>query len=68
MSEQTPPVVITATTGHWELPKTAQCSFGGSNCEGIGTYGPDPFDYDLNDRKIMRYLCAPCAQDMANEL
>lgn len=56
------------TTGAWELPLTASCSYGGSRCRGTGERQLDPYDADVNNRKILRYLCEPCAQDLAIQI
>lgn len=63
MTEQHAPVVVTATTGAWTLPEVATCSMGFSTCEGIGTLQVDPHDFDVNNHKIMRYLCPSCYEN-----
>lgn len=63
-----PSVVVTATTGHWVLPARAQCSQGGSRCTGIGHHMLDPYESDVYNKTVMRYLCDPCAQDIADAI
>lgn len=60
---------VQQTTGHWELPETARCSYGrSSQCTGVGTRMIDPYDSDVNNRKIVRYLCDPCEQTLADAI
>lgn len=50
----------------WTLPEEALCSERVTNaCEGRGRLQPDPYESDVNSRTVLRYLCEPCADEIA---
>lgn len=61
-------VTVTQTTGAWELPVTAKCSYGSKYCTGTGIHRLDPYDSDVNNRNVFRYLCDPCTDVIADEI
>jgi len=55
--------VVNAT---WTLPEEALCgAHAVEACEGRGRLQPDPYESDVNNRKVLRYLCEPCADEIA---
>lgn len=49
----------------WELPREGKCSTGFRYCKGRGELKRDPFDYEIADRTVYRYLCDSCEQRFA---
>lgn len=59
---------IAPRAASWKLPLTARCSYRGSSCRGTGRRQLDPYESDVNGRRICRYLCEPCVRDLANAI
>lgn len=51
-----------------DLPETAQCSVRLRGCEGRGELKLDPYQYDVENRMIRRYLCDRCEQELADDI
>ena len=46
----------------------AQCSAKSEACEGRGELQPDPYESDMYNRTVLRYLCEPCVENMAADI
>lgn len=52
----------------WALPQEALCGGQSTRCEGRGRLQADPFELDVHNRKVLRYLCDPCADNIAADI
>jgi len=53
----------------WTLPVEALCGARAVvGCEGRGRLRPDPVAQDVHNHVMLRYLCTPCADDVAGDI
>jgi hypothetical protein len=53
----------------WTLPMEALCGAQAAvGCEGRGRLRPDPYEQDVRNRTMLRYLCVPCADNVAGDV
>lgn len=50
----------------WTLPQEALCGGKSDGCEGRGRLRPDPYEQDVYNRTVLRYLCDVCEQAAAD--
>lgn len=50
------------------IPDTGKCSQGTRQCAGRGELRIDPYESDVNHRKIWRYLCDTCTEWIADDI
>jgi len=41
---------------------------GKCKCGKPGTYRPDPYELEINDQKIMKWLCDDCYREIAEDI
>ena len=49
----------------WTLPREALCGGQSAGCEGRGRLRPDPYEQDVHNRTVCRYLCDVCKDEVA---
>lgn len=49
----------------WTLPMEALCGARLDGCEGRGRLRPDPYEQDVHNHTVLRYLCDSCKAEAA---